>query len=344
MQELLARLKALDPNASLALRIIACFDELVRGGVNIQGLLGAAASLSGCVAGFAGHQSERTLRVAPDGQTLKGSASAPREGSLAANGMTVWLEREGPAHVNDAMILERLALALAIRSGHQADDPLRRLGDLLDANVAVEHRHATAAKLGLAPHLKYRVATLPLFATWKQHRDLLEDVVHTRYGPLHVCVLRAEVKHIDASPCGIGVAAGIDDLHRSLATALVSLRLCAVPEVPVVVADDYGGLIDLLAQCSVDRPLLDVEELEGVMQHPWAVRTLDALLRTASIRDASRIAGVHHSTMQARLETIRDLLSFDPLDGIGRTRVGLAFLAWRVRHSSALDMPPPTSR
>jgi hypothetical protein len=93
MQELLARLKALDPNASLALRIIACFDELVRGGVNIQGLLGAAASLSGCVAGFAGHQSERTLRVAPDGQTLKGSAAAPREGSLEANGMTVWLER-----------------------------------------------------------------------------------------------------------------------------------------------------------------------------------------------------------------------------------------------------------
>lgn len=42
MQELLARLKALDPNASLALRIIGCFDELVRGGVNIQGLLGAA--------------------------------------------------------------------------------------------------------------------------------------------------------------------------------------------------------------------------------------------------------------------------------------------------------------
>ena len=48
--------------------------------------------------------------------------------------------------------------------------------------------------------------------------------------------------------------------------------------------------------------------------------------------------------MQARLETVRDLLSFDPVDGIGRIRVGLAFLAWRVRHSSALDLPPPTSR
>ena len=26
------------------------------------------------------------------------------------------------------------------------------------------------------------------------------------------------------------------------------------------------------------------------------------------------------------------------------TAIGLAFLAWRVRHSSALDLPPPTSR
>lgn len=344
MQELLARLKALDPNASLALRIIACFDELVRGGVNIHGLLGAAASLSGCVAGYTGRESARTLRVSPSGQVLKDGVSGKRCGALETDGMTVWLERDGPAHVNDRMILERLALALAVRSGHQAEDPLRRLGDLLDADVDVEQRRATASKLGLVPRHRYRVASLPLFATWKQHRELLEDVVHTRFGPLHVCLLGADVTHIEASPCGIGVATGIEDLHRSFATALVSLRLCAAPDVPVVVADEYGGLIDLLAQCAIDRPLLDVEELENVMQHPWAALTLDALLRSASIRDASRIAGVHHSTMQARLETIRDLLSFDPMEGIGRTRVGLAFLAWRVRHSSALDLPPPTGR
>lgn len=344
MQELLSRLKALDPNASLALRIIACFDELVRGKVNIQGLLGAAASLSGCVAGYASQRSGRTMRVSPNGQTLRDGGAAKPVGALESDGVTVWLEREGPAHVNDRMILERLLLALAIRSGHQAEDPLRRLGDLLNADVDLEQRRATASRLGLTPRLRYRVASLPLFATWRQHSDLLEDVVHTRFGPLHVCVVRAEVKHIDASPCGLGVATGIDDLHRSLSTALVSLRLCCVPDVPIVVADDYGGLIDLLAQCSVDRPLPDVEELESLMQHAWAAQTLDALLRSASIRDASRIAGVHHSTMQARLETIRDLLSFDPLDGIGRTRVGLAFLAWRVLHSSALDLPPSTGR
>jgi hypothetical protein len=72
MQELLARLKALDPNASLALRIIACFDELVRGGVNIHGLLGAAASLVRLCRGLCGpcHRPAR-MRVAPGGEILK---------------------------------------------------------------------------------------------------------------------------------------------------------------------------------------------------------------------------------------------------------------------------------
>ena len=52
MQELLGRITRLDPEASLALRVIACFDELTVGRVNTRGLLAAAASLAGCAAGF----------------------------------------------------------------------------------------------------------------------------------------------------------------------------------------------------------------------------------------------------------------------------------------------------
>ncbi len=46
MQELLGRISALDPEASLGLRVIACFDELVVGNVNTRALLSAAASLA----------------------------------------------------------------------------------------------------------------------------------------------------------------------------------------------------------------------------------------------------------------------------------------------------------
>lgn len=343
MQELLTRLKTLDPNASLALRVIACFDELVRGGVNSQALLGAAASLSGCVAGFSRSSSASTMRVSPSGDVLSQPGPPAPSSALEVDDLVVWIEREGSPQANDAMILERLALALAIRHGHRAEDPLRRLGVLLDAAADAAERRAAAAKLGLASRGRYRVVSLPLFATWSHHPEMLEDVVSTRFGPMHVGVLPAEVTNVEARPCGIGAAMGVEALHRSFATSLVSLRLCTLPTVPVVVADDYGGLVELLAQCSMDQPLLDVEELELVMQHSWATCTLDALLRSSSVREAARLAEVHHSTMQTRLETIRDLLPFDPLDGMGRTRIGIAFLAWRLRHSSVLDLPAPNA-
>lgn len=341
MQELLARLSALDPNASLALRVIACFDELVRGEVNAQALLGAAASLSGCAAGYAREASGAVVRVAPSGERLRDAQAGPPPNAVRADGLCVWLERSGEAHANDQMILERLALALAIRHGRRPADPLRRLTALLDANATAEQRRLAAAKLGLAARQRYRVLSLPMFATWSHHPKMLEDVVPTRFGPMHVGVVPADVTYIEACPCGIGAAMRADALHRSFATALVSLRLCKLPSDPVVLADDYGGLVELLAQCTLEQPLLDVEELEEVMEQPWAAVTLDALLRSASVREAARLAKVHHSTMQVRLESIRDALSFDPTDGIGRTRIGLAFLAWRLRHSSVLQLPPP---
>ncbi len=57
MQELLGRLGALDPEASLGLRVIACLDQLMSGGVAVHGLLSAAAALAGAPTGFAQNNS-----------------------------------------------------------------------------------------------------------------------------------------------------------------------------------------------------------------------------------------------------------------------------------------------
>lgn len=59
------------------------------------------------------------------------------------------------------------------------------------------------------------------------------------------------------------------------------------------------------------------------------------------MRQAARLAGVHHSTMRTRLDVIADVLGFDPFDGLGRSRVGRAYLVWRLRHSRVLDLPAP---
>ena len=45
--------------------------------------------------------------------------------------------------------------------------------------------------------------------------------------------------------------------------------------------------------------------------------------------------------MQARVEEVTACLGFDPLEGIGRTRLGIAFLSWRLHHSTVLAAPPP---
>lgn len=341
MQELLARLTALDPGAGMSLRVIACFDELVRGGVNAHALLSAGASMAGAVAGFSDERSGRTLRVAQNGEALPRDEDPSNDRVLnAEDGLSVWLEKPGPLGMNDAMILERLALAVGLRFGRNPPDGRRGLSAALDPDLPPEARAQLLGALGLRSTESYRIVCLPLFATWQRHGHMVEDVISTAFGPLHVAVVPADQDTLEARPCGVGAPMPLEDLDRSFRTALVCLRLCSPPEVPTMSADDYGGLVELLAAGRDAGPLLDVDSLDPIMAHPWGAETLDALVKSGSIRHAARLADVHHSTMQTRVEEIQRSLPFDPLDGLGRTRLGIAFLAWRLRHSTVLTAPP----
>ena len=344
MQELLGRLSALDPEASLGLRVIACFDELVAGNVNTRALLATAASLAGCTAGFSRAGSVPTVRVTTRGDL----AGPPSAGDVhttteASDGLTVWLERNGPSQVNDAIILERLALAVRIRHGlgRRGLDNRRDLGVLVDATVPLDERRDVAGRLGLVDRIAYRVVAAPLFAVWERHPAVPEDVVPTAFGPIHALILPAQQEPVRASPSGTGVATTIDELHRSFRTAMVALRLCTPPSRPAVDADEYGGLVDLFADAAPDAHIPDVDLIDAVMAHSWGQCTLDAVVRAASARQAARLTGVHHSTMQARLDTVVGDLGFDPFEGFGRTRLGVAYLGWRLRHSRVLDLPAP---
>jgi methyl acetate hydrolase len=284
------------------------------------------------------------LRITPTGELCTTPPPDPLAVTELSGGLSVWLERTGPPHLNDLIILERLALAVRIRhgQGRRDLDNRRELGLLLDAAEPVEDRQLAAARLGLSRSASYRVIAAPLFAVWTDHPDGHEDVVPTEFGPIHALVVPHDQVLPGASPSGAGVAGPIEHLPRSFRTAVVALRLCAPPEVPSVQADAYGGLIGLLAGSSMDSDLPDVDLLDLVMAHPWGACTVDALIRAGSIRQAARLAGVHHSTMQTRIETICDLLGFDPLDGLGRTRLAIAHLVWRLRHSRVLDLPSPS--
>ena len=341
--QLLGRIGALDPQACQALRVIACFDELCVGGVNTRGLLSAAAALSGCVAGFHSQRSGRGMRVDPSGE-LVNSPVGTKTSADASDGLTVWLEREGEPGANDAIILERLALSVRIRHarGPREFDARRHMGLLLDAAVPDEERRLAAASLNLTPTGTYRVVAAPLFAVWTEHPVAPEDVVPTRYGPMHALVVPADTATLKAGPCGIGAAGSVERLHHSFRTALVALRLCDPPVVPVVNADTYAGLIDLLADAPGDVHHPDVDLVDKVAAHPWGLATLDAAIRASSARRAARDAGVHHSTMQSRIDSITSDLGFDPFDGYGRVRAGIAYLTWRLSRSRVLELPAPS--
>jgi hypothetical protein len=342
MQHLLGRISELDPAASHALRVIACFDELCVGGVNTRGLLSAAAALSGCVAGFRSERSGRSVRVNPQGDLVSGEATAMTTAD-ASSGLTVWLERTGEPGASDAIILERLALTVRVRHGRgpRDIDGRRHMALLLDNDIAIEERQLAASSLGLIPTGTYRVAAAPLFAIWTEHPAAPEDVIPTRYGPMHVLVLTPDVTTLHAGPCGIGVATGIAQLGHSFRTALVALRLCDPPRVPVVNADVYAGLIDLLADSPPDAHQPDIELVEKVAQHAWGLETLDLVTRSTSARQAARLANVHHSTMQTRVDTLCADLGFDPFEGYGRVRAGIAYLSWLLCRSRVLELPAP---
>ncbi|AIJ26594.1 helix-turn-helix domain-containing protein [Amycolatopsis methanolica] len=344
MQELLGRISALDPRASLSLRVIACFDELIVGNVNTRALLSAAASLAGCNAGFSQQLPPRAMRVTTKGAIVPGPFSPAAGSSVCEGGVTAWLERDGAQHVNDAIILERLLLALRLRHGHgrRDSDHRRELGLLLDTEAPIADRHTVASRLNLSLTGRYRVLAAPLFAVWHSHPTCVEDVVATPYGSIHALVVPESHDPVDASPCGIGLPTGVDKLDRSFRTAIVALRLCLPPHTPVVTADTYGALIGLLADLPDRAAVPDLDALDSVMAHPWGPATVDVLIQAGSVRQAARLAGVHHSTLQTRVDTITEIIGFDPLDGLGRSRLGTAYLCWRLRNSRVLDLPPPT--
>ena len=220
----------------------------------------------------------------------------------------MWLEREGPKHANDDMILERLALAVRhpLRAGHagprQPPGPRRRARRVGAGRPAGGGGRPPRS----AQHRQHRVVAAPLFALWASRPGGPEDVVATAFGSMHAVVVPASCSTVEATSAGVGIATDVEHLPHSFRTAVVALRLCSPPGTPVVNADEYGGLVGLLADSPSDAHIPDVELLDEVMKHTWACPTLDVLIRAGSLRQAARLGGVHHSTMQTRVDTIAE--------------------------------------
>lgn len=323
MQELVGRLTAVDAEATETLKVIAYFDALVDGHATTEVLLRGAAILSGCPAGqtVAG----RTLRVDATGARSPGPQGEWRSRSFSDGGVA-WLERTGAPHANDEMILERLAIALAIT--HERTSPAaasrRAIETLIDDQAAPEARMDAARRLHLDPLGRYRVVATPGSLTG----PATSVVVGTRFGAVRVSVGG------DAAPAdraGVGLAMAPTSLDRSWSSALIALRLSSARQ-PVVRADDLGALL-LLAAAS-DSETEEVPDVSAVRRlldaHPGAEAILDAIAATDSLRAAGVETGLHHSTVQAKASSFSEALGFDLRSAGGRLRLALALAGHRL--------------
>ena len=121
---------------------------------------------------------------------------------------------------------------------------------------------------------------------------------------------------------GVGVSGSADRLPESWASALIALRL-GTPREPVVDAEELGAL--LLVAESADRheePHPDAAALAALDERSRLV--LEALADAGSVRSAASVLGMHHSSVQARLDALTAQLGYDPRSPAGRTRYALA--------------------
>jgi len=340
VQQLVGRLTALDHGASEALKVIAYFDTLIDAHATAEMILRGAAVLSGTAAGFA--SAGRTVRVDVDGvRDPDPPAGTDWPSHTVPGGGIAWLERTGDPSVNDAIVLERLAIAIGIMLERSVPfGQLRRaIEDVFDDTADPSVRRTAVQRLGLAATGSYRVVAHP--ATDPVRTGDHQAVVATAVGGVRALVRRAgaEVGELRA---GVGPAGGPEQLDASFSAALVALRL-TTERTPVVHADDLGPLIALAP--AVDRLAVtppDVTTLGSlVADQPRVLALLDALVATDSLRAAAGDLGLHHSTVQSRVADLSGVLGFDLRTPAGRHRLALGLALHRLATTRFCGRRPP---
>ncbi|UUY45967.1 helix-turn-helix domain-containing protein [Streptomyces yangpuensis] len=356
MEALAARLSQLDAHAEGAIRVVTFYDTLMRRRVDLPALARSSAGLAECVAGVRLHGTGRVVRASPDGT----DASAPPGPASTTAPITldeeeigaVWLERAGPPHPLDDVLLDRLAIAAAAvverygpASTTMADPALVELAVSADCDEAGRAR--ALRLLGFAADLPVRAVAVRSDVPLDRVAALLCPGRPAKAAPLAdagiVLVTATDTgtaagsaadsasSQSDLLPAGVraGVGAAGDPV-RSWREARTALRFTAERR-PVVRYADLGALA-LLAEIPEDvaRANHDVAAIARLARHPEDLETLDAFCATGSLRRAADRLHLHHSSVARRIEQITKTLGIELAHPAGLMRAGLALTAWRL--------------
>jgi len=336
MRELFGKLIDLDPAASDALRVIEYFDKLVSAHAGPTALLKEAAVLSRSTIGYARGEQRRRFRPSGAEDT---PADRPTDAIVAAigPGSTVWLETGESTVATSAMVLDRLALALATIT--HADDSVTQsavailLGPPLPDDDQAR-RTAALGRLRLEPNGTYRALALPVSIApppgWPH------GLMETPWGPVRGVITRAGTTW--DKPGGIGTLSHGFDLHTSWWRAVAALRLS--DETTSFNADALGTLVLMLDPARDDAVLRDEEaRVRTALAHNWKPAELAAVADGQSVRSIANAANLHHSTISERLTRLPIHLGYDPHTGIGRARLAVALMIHRLNEPTRFDRP-----
>ncbi|MEV7606051.1 helix-turn-helix domain-containing protein [Paenarthrobacter sp. NPDC089322] len=328
MQDLLGRLTALDPDASETLKVVSYFDTLLARSVGVESMLRGAAVLSGVAVGY--RDGRQVVRVQADGERIDPvelSASWPvRE---AGGDAIVWIEREGNPHSSDAMILERLALAVGIVRARRSIGQESSVELALSTYAAADERAAALSRLRLSDIPVIVVASPPDPTPLPQHPSA---VIATLHGLTRATLLPKGLDPKTAWPQGaeprLGIGLTGTTLPESWASAITAARLTSKKE-PVIASADLGAALIVAQSVKAAATHPDVIALASLDSRDLDL--LDAVVEEQSIRGAATRLGRHHSSVQERLATVIDALGYDPRTYRGRTRFALARMLFALR-------------
>ncbi len=328
MQDLMGRLTALDPDASETLKVVTYFDALVARSVGVESMLRGAALLSGASAGH--DDGRRAIRVRADGVRVEPGAVEPtwpmRETGPAS---MAWLEREGEPHRNDAMVLERLALALGIIQARRSIGAEGAVELAISGYASPEERAGAVARLRLDGPLRV-LASLPDPEPVPRYPSA---VVITPRGLIRATVLEAHGSLSNVWPAtpaprvGIGRPAVGANLADSWTSALFALRL-TTPTEQILRAEDLGAFL-VIAE-SMDAAAMHPDVLVLAALDARSLELLDAIVTERSVRGAAALLGRHHSSVQERVTDLVERLGYDPRTPRGHTRYDLARMLLRL--------------
>ncbi len=329
MRDLFLQADVDDSAVGGALRIIDYFDRLVSVHADTETLVREAAALAGVPVGC--RQGDVIWRSLPSGMLTEQDASADTvEERRIDDHCLVWREGGPGESAHGKLVLERLGLALEIsqasRPGDTRVDPVETLFSAPLKGERPDLRERAWSRLRMEPTGMFRALAVPIAQS--PAAALPHALIDTADGPLFGVIVRDGGSW--SGTAGVGLPTSPAELHRSWRSALLALRLSERDQ--PFYADDLGSLLPMLEAVTLSTSDSgDADAVEKALKKGWSLAGLQALADGKSIRSIARTTGLHHSTIQARVDRISDVLGFDPTTSLGSTRLGVALLLWRWR-------------